>query len=445
MNLKSKLRNRHFLSFSGNIVVSVLSLVSVMILTRTLSLEIFGVWVFFQSILILVDTFRSGFITNGFIKFYSGASPEKATDVEGSAWFIALCITGIMTILNVFAFFLLPFVKDEGLQSLIRWFWLPFWVGLPFYMTTCATQASQRFDRLLVVRLISQGSFVITLLLLAFFSQLTLKAVIISYSATFGLSGIFCLLKGWISLGSLLHRTKATTSELFHFGKYTVGTILSANLFKVTDTLVINFWLGPAAMAVYNVGQRLMEIVEIPLRSFLATSMPELSALYNQDKHSELIERMKKYIGILTICLVPVCLLFLPLADAAILFIAGPKYVGTEAATVFRLFMTFALLYPAERFFATTLDVIHLPKINFYKVLIMLVANVVFDVLGVIIFRNVYGIVLATVVPTLIGAVVGYWGINRFFMRFSFIDAYRKGAVTIQQYLRRHMFVAKST
>jgi O-antigen/teichoic acid export membrane protein len=445
MNLKSKLRNRHFLSFSGNMVVSVLSLVTVMILTRALSLEIFGVWVFFQSILILVDTFRSGFITNGFIKFYSGVSAEKATDVEGSAWFIALCITGIMTVLNVLALFLLPFIRDEGTRSLIHWFWLPFWVGLPFYMTTVATQASQRFDRLLVVRLISQGSFVVTLLVMALFFKLTLTAVIISYSATFGLSGIYCLIKRWVSLGSLRHRTKETTSELFHFGKFTVGTILSANLFKVTDTLIINFWLGPAVMAVYNVGQRLMEIVEIPLRSFLATSMPELSVLYNQNKQAELIETMKKYIGILTICLVPVCLLFLPLADAAILFIGGQKYVGTEAATVFRLFMTFALLYPAERFFATTLDVIHLPKINFYKVFIMLIANVVFDIIGVMIFGNVYGIVLSTVIPTLIGAVVGYWGINRYFMKFSFINVYRKGAVTIQQYLQTQIFLSKST
>lgn len=445
MNFLSRLRNKHFLSFSGNIVVSVLSLVAVMILTRGLSMQAFGIWVFFQSILILVDTFRSGFITNGFIKFYSGATPQKARDVEGAAWFIALCITVVMTLMNALAFLLLPYVTNEGVRSLIHWFWLPFWIGLPFYMTTCVTQAAERFDRLLVIRLISQGSFVVTLLVLVFISRLTLQSVIISYSVTFGLSGLYCIARGWINVRAYRYRTAATTKELFHFGKYTVGTTLSANLFRVSDTLIINFWLGPAAMAVYNVGQRLMEIVEIPLRSFLATSMPELSALYNRNDRADVIETMKKYIGILTLCLIPVCIFFLPLADWAILFIGGQKYVGTEAANVFRLFLTFALLYPAERFFATTLDVIHLPKINFYKVLLMLLANVVFDIAGVLVFGNVYGIVLASVVPTIIGAAIGYWGINRYFMKFNFFDSYRKGAITIQRFLRRQSLLLKST
>ncbi|GLU52454.1 hypothetical protein Dfri01_19150 [Dyadobacter frigoris] len=210
--------------------------------------------------------------------------------------------------------------------------------------------------------------------------------------------------------------------------------------------MIVNFMLGPAALAVFNLGQRLMEIIEIPLRSFAATGMPELSAAYNAENKELVIHTMKRYAGLITVALLPVCLGAVVLADVAIQIIGGSKYVGTEAANIMRLFMTFALLYPLDRFFALTLDVIHQPKINFIKVILMLVGSVSATFTGIYLTGNIYGVALANIVPTFIGISIGYWGLNRFqpFGILSvFTTGYTEAVIIVKTYWLK--FVSKKS
>ncbi len=406
--------------------MAILSMITIAILCRVISIAAFGTWVFFQSTLLLIDTFRSGFLTTAFIKFYAGSSRERSDDVLGSTWFIAIVITLVISLLNFPALFFIHTIKDPGLHLFFQWFGISFWVMLPYFIGTCVVQAEQRFDRLLLLRLINQGVFIICILALIFTKRISLETVLYAYLASFAVPGIFLLINKWVRIHTFQKRTSATIKELYHFGKFSVGTTFSANLFRTSDSFIINFLLGPAALAIYNIGQRLMEIVEIPLRSFAATGMPELAAAYNQDKRQEVIDIMKKYAGMLTMVLIPAGIIAVIFADLAIGIIGGGKYLGTEAANVFRLFMTFALLYPCDRFLALTIDVIHQPKINFIKVLVMLAANIIFDLLGVAVFKNIYGVALATVVPTIIGVAVGYWALNRY-MPFKFTSIFSTG------------------
>jgi O-antigen/teichoic acid export membrane protein len=419
-------KNKHFLSLSGNVIMSGLGMVTMAILYRALSIDKIGVWVFFFATFTLVDTFRSGFITTAFIKFYAGSTAERSAEVAGSTWYIALCITVGLVLLNLPVLLFVDKIDNEGLQLFFKWFGLTFIFTLPSFIATCIIQGEQRFDRLLYVRAVNQGLFILFILTLIITGKMTLITLVYAYLLANFFTSLFTMIKGWSGLSMLTKRTRACTKELFDFGKYSVGTTLSANLFRTSDTFIINFLLGPAALAIYNLGQSLMQLVEIPLRSFAATGMPSLSAAYNQNKRDEVIYVMKKYVGMLTVVLIPAALVAVLFADVAIALIGGGKYAHTEAANVFRLFMTFALLYPADRFFALTLDVIHQPKINFYKVLVMLAANVIFDLLGIYIFKNIYGVALATVVPTLIAVAVGYWALNKY-QKFGFLSVYAMG------------------
>ncbi|WP_026630347.1 lipopolysaccharide biosynthesis protein [Dyadobacter alkalitolerans] len=412
--LLQKVQNKHFLSLAGNGIMSVLGMLNMIILYRTLSVASIGMWVFFLSVLLLVDTFRSGFITTAFIKFYAGATPERKAEVVGSTWFIAGAITAILVVLNVPAYFFSPYLKNPSLILFVEWFGVIYVASLPYFIATCVVQAEQRFDHLLYIRFVNQGVFILLVIIMAVTKTASLQNIIYAYLTAAIATSLFSIFMGWSRIAALGSRTKAGISELFHFGKYSVGTTLSSNLFGTSNTMIINFTLGPAALAVYNLGQRLMEIIEIPLRSFAATGMPELSAAYNAGNRERVIEIMKRYTGLLTCALVPVCIGALLLADVAIGIIGGKKYMDTEAANIMRLFMTFALLYPMDRFFALTLDVIHQPKINFIKVVVMLIASVCSSFLGIAITHNVYGVAIAGIIPTLIGVGVGYWGLNRF-------------------------------
>lgn len=406
--------------------MSLFGLVTVAVLYRSLEVAEIGIWVFFQSTLLLVDTFRSGFLTTAFIKFCAGSASARAKEVTGSTWYIAMAITGGFILINIPVLFFAGYIHNEGMMFFLKWFGLTYLLTLPSFISTCVVQAEQRFDRLLYIRFISQTLFILGVSILVVTHQGNLQNIIYANLIAAFLTSVFCILSGYSGINTLKYRTKKTIREIFNFGKFSVGTTLSSNLFRASDTFIINFLLGPAALAVYNLGQRLLEVVEIPLRSFAATAMPSLSAAYNQDKRKEVIYILQKYTGMLTVALIPVAIIAVIFADVAIGLIGGGKYVGTEAANVFRFFMTFALLYPADRFMALTLDVIHKPKINFIKVLIMLAANIGGDFAGIYLTGNIYGVAITTVIPILIGVFISYFALRRY-IPFPFWDMYKLG------------------
>ncbi|WP_026903379.1 lipopolysaccharide biosynthesis protein [Pedobacter glucosidilyticus] len=424
------IKNKHFLSLTGNAVMSVLGMVTYGLLSHALSLEEMGIWIFFTTGYLLLETFRSGFLTTAFIKFYAGASVEKAEEIVASSWYIALLITLGFIGLNIPAFFLEDYISDIGFSLLLKWFGITYIVSLPYYMATNMMQGEQRFDRLLYIRTINTASFIIFITGLIITGKVNLQYVLYAYLLSFFITSLFVVLKGWSGIQLFNRKSKESVLALYNFGKFSVGTTISANLFRTSDTIIIKVFLGDAALAIYNLGQKLLEIIEIPLRSFAATAMPSLSTAYNQAKNKLVIEEMSKYIGLLTIFLIPAAILSLFLADFAIALIGGPQYTQTEAANVLRLFMLFALLYPADRFMALTLDVIHKPRVNFIKVMVMLAANIIFDIIGVFTLGNIYGLALATLVPTLIAVGVGYFALQDY-QKFSFISLYKGSWQTI--------------
>jgi len=431
--LIEKLKNKHFLSLAGNIIMSGVGMVTFAILYHALTPTEMGVWIFFQSILLILDTFRSGFLTTAFIKFYAGAEKGRADEIMGSTWYIGITITGIFVVLNALAFFALPYISDASTRVLIKWFGVTFICMLPYFIATCVVQAEQRFDRLLFIRFITQMVFVGVVITLIIIKKTSLQNVVLANLASAFITSVVTIVLGFTHINRFKKRSKAAILEMFHFGKYSVGTSLSANLFSRSDVIIINFMFGvngPATVAIYSLGQKFMELVEIPLRSFAATAMPSLSSAFNRNNKDEVIYIYKKYAGMITVLLVPACIIAVLLADVVISLVGGGKYAGTtigiQAANVYRLFMTFALLFPADRFLALTLDVINKPQVNFYKILVMLAANIIGDITGILIFGNVYGVAITTFIPILIGTVIGYNALRKY-QPFKFWDIYRLG------------------
>ena len=432
------IRNKHFLSLAGNIIMSGLGLVTMMLIYRSLSLTQAGTWVFFLSNLLFVDTFRSGFLTTAFIKFFAGSSEERSAEVAGSAWFVGAVISGILAIVSICSYPFLHLIKDEGFRLFLQFSGLYYIISLPWFMATCVVQGEQKFDRLLYIRLCNQGSYIIFITALFLTGKASVANVLTSYLISSGLTTIFVLIKGWSRIGSIKQRTRKGILEMYHFGKFSVGSSLSSNMFSFSDNQIINYMLGASALAIYNLGQTLMQLVEIPLRSFAATGMPELSAAYNQGNRELVIHTMKRYAGMLAVVLIPIVAVGVALADLPIYIIGGGKYLGTEAANVFRVFLSFAIIFPPDRFFALTLDVIHQPKINFYKVLAMVAVNIATDFLGIYITGNVYGIAFATVFPILTGTIIGYWALNKY-SKFGYWSIFKTGFDEVMVFVRGHL------
>ena len=99
-----KLKNKHFLSLAGNGSMAVLAMLTVAILYRNLPVNEMGAWVFFQTVFVLLDTFRTGFLQVALIKFYSDTEAPRSTEVLGSVWYLALMITGILLLATAAVF-----------------------------------------------------------------------------------------------------------------------------------------------------------------------------------------------------------------------------------------------------------------------------------------------------------------------------------------------------
>jgi len=184
-----------------------------------------------------------------------------------------------------------------------------------------------------------------------------------------------------------------------------------------------------------------MEIVEIPLRSFVATALPSLSKLYNEKNKGKFIEVMKQYIGSITIVLLPFLLIAFIFADVAMKIIGGNQYdIGTKngitAANIFRILALYSLFYPLDRFMAIAIDVIHKPEINFIKVLIMLIVNFIACLIAVHVLGNLYGIVIGSIFPTLVAVFISYTSLQKYYTKFNLYDTLLTG-----YHLLRHVAI----
>jgi O-antigen/teichoic acid export membrane protein len=241
---------------------------------------------------------------------------------------------------------------------------------------------------------------------------------------------------GWSRISRLRQRSPAATRELAHFGKFSVGSYVGASLLRSSDTFIVNFALGPAALAVYSLAQRFVELIDLPLRSFLSAAIPALSAAFNQHNLPEVGRLLRKNAGLLTWALVPVIVLTVLLADVPIALIGGSKYVGTPAANLLRIIIVLAALFPIDRFIGVTLDVINQPRLNLLKVFLMLAVNVTGDLVGVLVFGNIYGVALASLPTVLAGFVFGYLQLRRF-LPVSIRGILRTGLEEVRGLLRR--------
>ncbi|WP_411275592.1 oligosaccharide flippase family protein [Daejeonella sp.] len=442
-SILTRLNNKYILSLAGNGIMSGVGMVTSIILLRALSIHDMGIWILFFTSFLLLDTIRSGFLTVAFIKFFSGAEKEREDEIVGSTWIIAIAITGFFALMNIPAYFIGNYIKNEGVSLFFNWFGIAYISSLPFFVAGSILQAKQRFDQLLILRIYNQGSFVILLFIFIAYDNINVNTVIYSYIISNLFSSLMGIINGWTLLGKIKFVSKKGLLDIYHFGKFSVGTALSASLFGTADKFIITFILGPAALAIYDTGGKLIQVVEIPLRSFIATAMPTLSAYYNKGLKHEVLVVMKKYIGMITIMLVPFVLLTFVFADYIILILGGEKYVTSAAPDILRIFMMISILYPVDRFLALTLDVIHQPKINFYKVIIMLIVTIITDFIGIYITGNVFGVVVATVFPVLTGIIISFFALNKHYEKFHFIDIYIVGFKELKILLYNSLRFAK--
>ncbi|MEO6524501.1 MAG: oligosaccharide flippase family protein [Mucilaginibacter sp.] len=409
----SDLNNKHVLALIGNLVIAVFNVVTMALLLRTMTKPDVGVWFFFLSIYSLADALRNGFLSTGTMKFYAGVAKEQAQVVLGSVWFLAIAVSIGLMLLDACAMPFISMIHNEQVILVIKWFGVTVLSSVVFNVTFWILVADENYLRILALRFVNSGSMIVALVVMLILKKGSLENLLIINFLTNCLTSLVCVVFGYSRIKTIWNRTRKSMTELAHFGKYSLATNLSSNLLGSADTFIITAMLGPAALAIYQVPNKLMEIVEILLRTFVGTGMSGMAIAQNNNNMSHLTYISQKYAGMLTWLFIPLAIGAFFFADLAIWLLAGKQYVGTEAANIFRVFMFVAILYPIDRFNGVTLDIIHLPHINFYKVIIMIVVNVSTTFLGIYLFKNIYGAACTFPFAIVAGLGFGYYHLQK--------------------------------
>jgi O-antigen/teichoic acid export membrane protein len=419
--VKGLLREANFLSLAGNIAVSFFGFVGFALLARRFQMDLFGEWVLYISGAALVDMFRFGIVTTAVVRYLSGSDAEERPRFIGSFIFIILAATVGITILMVGCQFLFKEAIDHaGYGLFFTWYPLIAFASMPMYAATVIMQADQRFDRILLVNVLYGFTFFSVLLANFLFFHMTLVQVVWAQLVIYLAVSAFCMINGWDGMRYLFRASRRTNLILFDFGKYTTFTLIGTNLLRSADTLIISLSpLGTAAVALYSIPMKITELQQIPLRSFAATAFPRMSKASMLGGLKEVKELFYTYSGAMTYLFAFMSLLIFVFADFLVLILGGSQYSGTDpvtganAATLVRIFSLYGLLLPVERMTGIGLDSINLPGRNFQKVLYMLIANVIGDLIAVFVFGSLAAVAVASVVFTAFGIWMGFYFLDR--------------------------------
>lgn len=432
--LLSAFRNKQFLSLLGNLVSAIFNVLSFAILVRILSLNDFGQWVIFTTTYNILDQVRTGLLQSGLIKFYSGADMETARRVSGAAWHVSLLLTAGYLVLSMAGYFIsYPYV-DGSWHFFIPWLGILTLFSLPMNFATWVLQAENRFHQIVYIRIAQNGMFLVLLGILWLSENVSLPNVLYAYAASLVIASAYCLLRRWTGIRNLVFRTRQQARELYVFGRLIIGSIVSSSLINYTNNMVILSMLGAAKVALFSIPQKFMEVIEILLRSFVATAQPTISAAANRNDRRGIAIAFCRYTGTVTILIIPCIIGMLLFTEPLIILLADREYL--EARHVVRITLLTAILWPLDRFNGVTLDMINLPKVNFYKNILKLVMNGVFAVVLTWIFPNIISVAVAGFLHIIFAVGYGYY-IMKKHTDVNFRDIWRYGWMEFRELTRK--------
>lgn len=242
------IRSKSFISLVGNGLGALLGVVTFALLARVLDKGTFGPYLIFLAIYGIFETLRVGMVMNAMVRNLAHCqTKEDEQQVIGSTQFITLVLTAmyivvIVLLYIVFKYFdlftdYLFFFKCLILDSIL---------SAPNNYATWYLNAKLKVAATSAIRILTQLIF-IGLIWFYIKDEGTIYSFIISYAISHLLVSIFAIFMGWSGLQFLVRYTFKKVTEIFHFGKFSMGTLIGANLLRSSDTFIIgSSFLGSA-------------------------------------------------------------------------------------------------------------------------------------------------------------------------------------------------------
>ena len=330
---------------------------------------------------------------------------QEIIPVSGHKKFFGIEIWQFIALVLLFVF--PSAVEKADLTLFVYWFGALSLANLPTNVTFWIQQAKSRFDLILINRLIQLAPYTFMLAYI-FFSEyaISIHEIALIHLSTNALGGFIAVVFGWSGIKNLSKFNTLWINKIYQFGRYPVGSVIGTNLLKSSDTIIIKYFLGSASLAVYSIANKVIEILEIPIRSFVATVLPKMAKSHaNKEGSNVIADLYTKNVGLLSVALIPVLIGIFIFAEFVVVLIGGAEY--QDAALILRIFVVYGFFLTVDRFTGITLDAINQPQHNFIKMIAMVTANVVLDLIAVYTLGTLWSISVVTIITILTGVIVG--------------------------------------
>lgn len=430
-------KSDHMLSLAANLSVALFGFVNFFILAHTYQPDVFGQWVLYIVSAGFIEMFRFGITRVAIIRFLSGATGDERKKIIGTNWLLGLVFTALLSV-SIFVVSRIwgNAIESSGYALFFAWYPLLCVINQPYNMALTIQQASQRFDRILVIRLVNRATFFIFILLNKFFFETSILMVVFVHMGVNLSASLLSTLRHWDGFNFIKYYDRKVAIKILQFGKYTTGTLIGSNLLKSADTFIISLSpiLGAEGVAIYSIPLKLTELLEVPLRSMTSTAFPKMSKACLKENITELKRLFYSYSGMAIFIFIPLTAAIYIMAPLLIQLIGGEAY--SEAIPVLRIFALYGLLLPLDRFSGIALDSVNQPKKNFYKVLLMVTANIAGDIIAVYYFQSIIMVSVVTVLMTIVGLFMGWYYLNKE-VNISLVQVFKQGASIITQRINR--------
>jgi len=414
-NLIKKALNTHsktnIYSFISVITYAVLEAVVILILARSYTPDLFGEWILFYTGFFLLDRMSFGFFVVPLIRFLSGTQNDKKKKELISSSYISAIILSFLFLVVLYLIYTVgnDFNLKYGFVLFLIWNPLISFIRIPFNISLGLLQVEGRFQKIIFLRIIGMGLFVVAIAFNLFFLNLSIKQVVIIFVISNIISSLFSIYKGWSGFTCIPNLNYYTIKKIMNFGRFSMGTSLGSSLLKDADLFLVGFFMTSKDLAIYSIPLKLIDILNIPLAAIVAIIFPKISKISQEKENDKLKHIFNKCTGLVTMSFIPLLIILFIFTSQLIWILGGSDYIQTSTTiTIFRVFLLYGFFLTTDRFIGVFFDSMNKPNKNFTKVIVMVLTNIIGDLIAIYFYKSLIGVAVVTVINIIIGVYFGF-------------------------------------
>lgn len=401
-------------SLVANGFSALIAITSFSLLTRLFNAEELTYWTFFLSLSALYTSLNQGLVDQYFIKRWNELKTlSDRSELIGAAWSLSLIVSALALIILLIIYTLIHFYSNIYLQKeLIMLITMFILFDTPFRIGLCKLKANMEFNRILKYKVLVQALFFSAVIFLFYLNKSSFKTgenywnVGIFYIMVRFLVSALAVYFGDSGINKVKFGTKHAREEMMRFGRFAVGTQVVSSFLADSDFYLVQGMKGSVLSSVFAVAKRCLPLIGLATNSIAQVSYTKIAGVFGTNMIMVRRE-FHRELGILILLVWPVCVFAYIMAGKFIYVIGGSDY--QDSVPVFRAMIISMFLLPIDKMIGIGLNVFNMPNMNFRKMIIILVINIVGDILVLYFGGGLVGVAYITILASSTGVLYSYF------------------------------------